>query len=177
MTANAYRSALMSVLVFGFLCDGNAMSRHHDGEARVWIRNGALCIGADKTYEVPGFFSRAARLDQNQVVLYAIQVNGPFAQAWEASTPLGAISSSLRLRPDTCIEYGQPVVSLENQVPPQALTADIYEVLLQAGDQKNRRAWFYKRFCLIGEAGNWSVRDAERIENTHTWRCKPLPTP
>ncbi len=177
MTANCYRSALLSVMVFGFLCDGHAMSRHHDGDARVWIRNGALCIGADETYEVPGLFSRKASLDQNHVVLYAVQVNRPSAQVWEASTPPGATSSTLRLRSDTCIEYGQPIVSLENQVPPQTLKPDIYEVFLQAGDQKNRRAWFYKRFCLIDEAGNWSVRDAERIEGTHEWRCKPLPTP
>lgn len=177
MTANYYRRFLLPVLVLGFLCEVHAMSRHHDGDARVWIRNGTLCIGADETYEVPGFFSRKARLDQNQVELYAIQVNRQSAQIWEASTPPGTMSSNLRLQSDTCIEYGKPVVSFENQVPPQELKPDIYEVLLQAGDQKNRRAWFYKRFCLIGQADNWSVKDAERIENTHEWRCKLLPTP
>lgn len=177
MTANSYRSALLSVLVFGFLCDGHAMSRHHDGDARVWVRNGALCLGADETYEVPGFFSRKARLDQNQVVLYGVQLNHPSAQVWETSTPPGSAGSTLQLRSDTCVEYGQPVAGFENQVPPQALEPGIYEALLQAADQKNRRAWFYKRFCLIGEAGQWSVRDAERMQGTHEWRCKPLPTP
>lgn len=172
MNANAYRSALLSLLIFGFLCDGHATSRHHDGDARVWIHDGALCIGANETYEVPGFFSRKAHLDQNQVVLYAVQVNRSLTQAWEASTPPGTIGSTVRLRPDTCIEYGQPIASFENQIPPQALEPDIYEVLLQAGDQKNRRAWFYKRFCLIGGPGNWSVRDTERLEGTHEWRCK-----
>ncbi|SHM33637.1 hypothetical protein SAMN05216288_3477 [Pseudomonas punonensis] len=177
MPANSYRSVLLSVLAFGFLCDGHAMSRHHDGDARVWVRNGVLCIGADETYEVPGFFSRKARLDQNEVVLYAVQVNRPSVQAWETSTPPGVTSSTLKLRSDTCVEYGEPIVSFENQVPPQPLKPGIYEVLLQAGDQKNRRAWFYKRFCLIGEAGDWSVKDAERVKGTNEWRCKPSHTP
>lgn len=175
MTANFYRSALLPVLVFGFLCDGYAMSRHHDGDAHVWIRNGTLCMGPGETYEVPGFFSRQARLDQNQVLLYAVQVNRPSSQAWETSAPTEAPNSSLRLESDTCIEYGQPIASFSNQVSPQALKPDIYEVFLQASDQKHRRAWFYKRFCLIGEDGNWSVRDAERIAGSHEWRCKSLP--
>lgn len=122
-------------------------------------------------------FSRNARLDQNQVELYAVQVNRPSAQAWEATLPPGTTSSTVQLRPDTCIEYGQPVASFETRVPPRALEPGIYEVLLQAGDQKRRRAWFYKRFCLVRSAGNWSVRNAERLEGTHEWRCSPPQTP
>ncbi|CAE6959852.1 hypothetical protein ACI2KX_18805 [Ectopseudomonas khazarica] len=177
MTANCFRSVLLPILALVCVCDGYAMSRHHDGDARAWIRDEALCIGASETYEVPGFFSRNARLDQNQVELYAVQVNRPSAQAWEASLPPGTTSSTVQLRPDTCIEYGQPVASFETRVPPRALEPGIYEVLLQAGDQKRRRAWFYKRFCLVRSAGNWSVRNAERLEGTHEWRCSPPQTP
>ncbi|MGE8361986.1 hypothetical protein [Pseudomonas sp.] len=153
------------------------MSRHHDGEAQVWISNGSLCLGAADTYEVPGFFSRQARLDQNQVTLYAVQVNRPTYQAWEIATPQELPISSVQLQPGACIEYGKPLAPFSTHVSPRELEPGVYEVLLQAGDQNNRRAWFYKRFCLSGETGDWSVGEAERLEGTSHWQCVTSPSP
>ena len=162
---------LLPILALAVLGQGHATSRHHDGEARVWMRDGLLCLGAAETYEVSGFFSNSARLDQNQVDLYALQVNQPSTQAWELSAPQGMKPSAARLEPEGCIEYGQSLAGLETQTPPRPLTPGVYEVFLQAGDQKNRRAWFYKRFCLAGEAGAWTVKQARRETGTQSWHC------
>lgn len=147
------------------------MSRHHDGDARVWLREGSLCLGAAGTYKVSGFFSSTARLDQNQVTLYAMQVNRPSYQAWSAEAPRDTTVSSVQLQPGACIEYGKPIAPFSTTAPPRELEPGVYEVLLQASDQKNRRAWFYKRFCLSSEAGSWAVTDAVQ------WRCERSPDP
>ena len=163
--------ALLPILALAVLGQGHAMSRHHDGEARVWVNDGVLCLGAAETYEVSSFLSSSARLDQNQVDLYALQVNQPSTQAWELSAAQGKKPSAVRLEPGGCIEYGQPLAGLETQVPPRPLAPGVYEVFLQASDQKNRRVWFYKRFCLAGEAGAWMVTQARREDGTQSWHC------
>lgn len=170
-------AALVPLLAFACPGEGQAMSRHHDGDAQVWISNGSLCLGAADTYEVPGFFSRPARLDQNQVTLYAVHVNRPTYQAWEIVTSQELPVSSIQLQPGACIEYGKPLALFSTHVSPRELEPGVYEVLLQAGDQNNRRAWFYKRFCLSGKNGGWSVREAERLEGTSQWRCVTSPSP
>lgn len=175
MTKRPCLKALAPLLAFVFLAEGQAMSRHHDGEAQVWVREGSLCIGASATYAVSGFFSSKARLDQNQVTLYAVQVNRPAYPAWSTEAPRDTTASSTRLQPGACIEYGKPIASFSTSVPPRELQPDVYEVLLQASDQDNRRAWFYKRFCLSNEAGSWAVTDAVRLDGASQWRCARSP--
>ncbi|MFU7393989.1 hypothetical protein ACM74P_27945 [Pseudomonas aeruginosa] len=160
-------------IVFAIACVSHvqAMSRHHDGAARVWMQGGRLCLGVGADYEVGGFFSGTVQVDENQVGLYAIQVSQQQAPAWVQSRPPGTLGAFVRLRSDTCVEYGQAIGSFDTQVPARRLEPGVYEVMLQAGDQKKRRAWFYKRFCLAGKDGEWSVSGAHRVEGTAEWRC------
>ncbi|MGE8499017.1 MAG: hypothetical protein ACN6O6_16035 [Pseudomonas sp.] len=175
MTMRSCLKTLAPLLAFAFLAEGHAMSRHHDGDAQVWVRERSLCIGTAATYEVSGFFPSTARLDQNQVTLYAVQVNRPSYQAWSAQAPRGTTGSSVQLQPGACIEYGKPIALFSTTVSPRELEPGVYEVLLQASDQKNRRAWFYKRFCLSSDSGSWAVTDAVRAEGTSQWRCERSP--
>ncbi|AGI26777.1 hypothetical protein H681_24550 [Pseudomonas sp. ATCC 13867] len=161
---------LLAVVLAGSV---QATSRHHDGEARVWMNGEQLCVGATGTYEVGGLFSGSTKVADNVVTLHSVSVLRDAKETWAQSVPPGTPGAGLRLVADQCIGYGRLPADFVTSTPAQPLQAGMYEVYLLAGDQKRRRAWFYKRFCLERGGEGWRVGEARFVESAGQWQCVP----
>ncbi|MCU1717818.1 hypothetical protein [Pseudomonas sp. 5P_3.1_Bac2] len=166
MTKNFFLSLFT---VFGLLhisTAAHAMSRHHDGEARIWVKGNDLCLGVDDQYATDGiiFFNRA-QVDENQVKLYRIAVSGTDSTLWDYYLPPESMSNGPLLTSSTCLVYGQTISSFITRSPAKPVEAGLYKVMLEAIDHKDRRAWFYTRVCVSNQQGTWTVTPVKVNKN------------
>ena len=158
MTRNFFLNQIIALSILA-AAPVQAMSRHHDGEARAWIQDDKLCLGVAPTYETSGFlFSRAAQVDDNDVRLYAISVSAIDKDLWNSYIPPEVSAEGVKITADTCIVYGQDLANLVTKTPAQPLKPGLYSVILEAGDQKNRRARFYTKICLSNSQNTWLIK-------------------
>jgi hypothetical protein len=160
MTRTFFLSQLIALSFLG-ATSVQAMSRHHDGEARVWSQDDKLCLGVAPTYETDGIlFSGTAQVDDNDVRLYAISVSAIDKGVWDTYIPPESSAEGFRVTSDTCISYGQNLAGFVTKTSAQPIKSGLYSVILEAGDQKNRRARFYLKACISNKQNTWSITPA-----------------
>lgn len=153
-----------------------AMSRHHEGEARIWIEDEKICLGPDTRYVFGGyFFPRHAEVDENEVRLYGISISrNDDTYVWETYSQ-GFELSGPRLMSDTCLPYGENIETFTTKVPAKEIEPGMYSIMLMARDQKGRRASFFTNKCITGSPGNWSISSVKINEQDLTssrWSCE-----
>ncbi|WP_152987305.1 hypothetical protein [Pseudomonas sp. TTU2014-080ASC] len=164
------KQGLLNLLILLLTCHlafpAQAMSRHHDGEARVWSQDDKLCLGVAPTYKTGGIlFSGTAQVNDNDVRLHAISVSAVDKDMWHAYIPPESSAEGVRVTSDTCISYGQSLAGFTTKTPAQPINPGLYSVILEAGDQKNRRARFYLKACISLTQNTWAVTPAKFNEN------------
>lgn len=135
-----------------------AMSRYNDGEARAWFQNNKLCLGVKDSYQVGGgFFSRNAKVDENQLKLYGVSIiRNDEAVVWESQSN-SETKQGVNLATNTCITYGDEIENFLTTIPAKKIESGVYSILLRGGDSKARRAWFFTRACVNNKQGIWTV--------------------
>lgn len=171
MSIKYMRVVLFGALWLWFMSGAHAASPPHAGVAKVWVDNGRLCLGAEPTYKVPGLFTSDASVAEHQVMLGGLLVHRENQVVWQIHAPsIEAIS--VRLQPETCLPYGSLPETMSEVIPAQPLQEGLYTVMFVARDEKNRRAWFYQRFCIGPNLEKLSIMPATFQADAGLWVCR-----
>lgn len=166
-----YLIASLSLVLLMHQASAWGMSRLFDGDADVWMKDGALCFGGS-AFKSPGlFFNRTLKVDRQRVAVHFIEVyREPYEPLWSASSESGT-----PLRSDTCFAYGQAIPGFKVKTPARPLEPGMYSVTLGGHDSAGdgARATFMKTFCLDSKGAGLVVVEAGYDEDLGRWRCKP----
>ncbi|MCU1717819.1 hypothetical protein [Pseudomonas sp. 5P_3.1_Bac2] len=166
---------LIAITYFYMAPPTMAMSRHHEGEANIWVKDKGFCLGVDTHYQTEGyFFSRNANVDENEVRLDGISISrNDDTYVW-ATYSQDQATLGPRLTSTTCIPYGEEIQSFNTETPAIEIKPGIYSIMLISHDQKGRRASFYTVKCITGSPASWSIAPVkinEKELGATRWYC------